>query len=88
MDKNAPYMPPQYEDRDIAAIQALAKGEADQIEQQRALKWIIEECCKTYDMSYRPENQTDTVFAEGKRYVGNEIIKMTKLKIGMLKKAG
>ena len=81
-------MPPQYEDRDVAAIQALAKGEADQIEQQRALKWIIEECCKTYDMSYRPENQTDTVFAEGKRYVGNEIIKMTKLKIGMLKKAG
>jgi hypothetical protein len=80
-------MPPQYDDPDVFAIQALVKGEADADQQKRALNWIINECCKTYDMSYRPDNQTDTVFAEGKRYVGNEIIRMTKMKVGTLKKA-
>lgn len=85
-NKNAPYMPPKYDDPDIFAIQALVKGEANADQQKRALSWIINECCKTYDMSYRPDNQTDTVFAEGKRYVGNEIIRMTKMKVGTLKK--
>lgn len=76
-----PWKPPKYEDSDVAAIQALANGEANEGQQQRALTWIIEELCKTYDLSYRPKSQRDTDFAEGKRYVGTQLVTMTKLKL-------
>ena len=85
-DDHAPWKPAKYTDSDVVAIQALASGEANADQQKRALKWIVEDCCKTYDMSYRPNNTGDTTFAEGKRHVGNEIIKMIKLKLGNLQK--
>lgn len=82
---NAPWKPPKYGKAQAVAIQMLAQGQATEGQQQMALDWIINECCKTYDMSYRPDNQKDQDFAEGKRYVGNEIIKLIKVKIGQLK---
>jgi hypothetical protein len=30
-------------------------------------------------MSYRPLSDRDTTFAEGKRHVGNQLVKMTKI---------
>lgn len=83
-DKHAPYKPPLYENADVFAIQALAEGAATEDQQKRALNWIINDCCKTYDISYRPGKPDDTVFAEGKRYVGTQLVMMTKLKIGKL----
>ena len=68
-------------------IQALARGNASMDQQKRALAWIIESAAGTYEMSYRPgagEGDRDTVFAEGRRFVGNQVVKMTKLKIGKL----
>jgi hypothetical protein len=71
---------------DASAIQALHRGDADADQQKRALKFIIEDICKTYDMSYRPDNPNDTTFAEGKRYVGNEIIRMIKMNLSALRR--
>lgn len=82
MSKHKPYHPPQWDDADAIAIQALANGNANEGQQKRALDWIINQCCRTYDQSYHPDNPTDTVFAEGKRYVGNHIILMMKIKTG------
>jgi uncharacterized protein YycO len=73
-----------YTKGDIVAIQALHNGNADADQQRRALDWIIYEVCKTYDLSYRPDSDRDTVFAEGKRYCGNQIIHAIKLKVGLL----
>ena len=85
IDEHSPWRPPGYEDADVAAIQALSRGTANMEQQKRALTWIIERAAGTYDMSYRPggpEGERDTVFAEGRRFVGNQLVKMTKLKIG------
>jgi hypothetical protein len=77
--KNGAFKPPVYEAADVTAIQQLERGEAGPEMQKRALSWIINNAAKTYDMSYRPGDTHDTAFAEGKRYVGNEIVKMLKL---------
>ncbi len=73
-----------YVDADAAAIQALAAGNANEGQQQRALKWIIEIAGGAYNMSFYPgeEGRRDTDFAEGRRFVANSIIKLTKLPLG------
>lgn len=91
LDDHAPWRPPSYEDPDVVALQALARGNANLEQQKRALTWIIEQAAGTYGMSYRPggsEGDRDTVFAEGRRFVGNQIVKMLKLKIGQLRREG
>jgi hypothetical protein len=85
---SGPWMPSVYELADASAIQALQRGDATQGQQQRALRWIIENACGTYDMSYRPgeEGKRDTDFAEGKRFVGSQIVKMLKLNLSLLRR--
>ncbi len=82
-------MPAAYELPDASAIQALQRGDATPEQQQRALKWIIENACGTYDMSYRPgeEGRRDTDFAEGKRFVGSQIVKLLKLNLSLLRRS-
>ena len=74
-----PWHPAPYEDADTYAIKALAAGVANDGQQKRALAWIINTLCGTYDMSFRPEGDRETVFAEGKRFVGMQLVKQTKL---------
>lgn len=78
-------MPPAYGLGDISAIQALANGTADAAQQQRALKWIIHQLCCTYDLSYRPGEADETTFAEGKRFVGLQLVKALHLNTAALK---
>jgi len=89
LEEHAPWLPPAYENADVAAIQALARGAATADQQKRALAWVIEQAADTYGMSYRPggvEGDRDTVFAEGRRFVGNQVVKLTKLKMGQLER--
>jgi hypothetical protein len=76
-----PWMPAPYDEADTYAIKALMAGKASEGQQQRALSWIINTLCGTYDLSFRPGEggDRDTVFAEGKRHVGMQLVKMTKL---------
>ena len=87
-DKNAPWLPPKYELADTSALQALHRGEANEDQQKRALKWIIEMAAYTYQPSYRngPDGERDTCFAEGRRFVGLEIVKMLKLHVPTLRR--
>ena len=80
IDEHAPYLPPKYEEADYGAIKALARGDAPAHLQQRALNLIIYTICSTYDQSYRPgdDGRRDTDFAEGKRFVGNQLLKLLK----------
>ena len=77
----AAWAPPRYESADIGAVQALARGEADSYQQTRALTWIVETVCGTYDLSFRPDSERETAFAEGRRFVGLNIVKATKLRV-------
>lgn len=83
--KNAPWYTTPYELADVKAIKQLEDGMASPEQQQRALKWIIENACGTYDLSYRPTSDRDTSFAEGKRFVGLAIVKMLKMNLSRLK---
>lgn len=67
---------------DVYAIQALAAGEANPGQQRRALDYIINTLCGTYDLSYRPgggDGDRATCFAEGRRFAGLKLVMMTKL---------
>lgn len=82
----APWAPAVWSDKEAGAIQAMARGDADGPAQQRALKFIVETICRTYDLSYRAESERDSAFAEGKRFVGLQIVKLTKINIAALRK--
>lgn len=84
--KNAPWYPPPYDLADISALKGLAAGTASPEQQQRALKWIVENACGTYQLSYRPTSDRDTSFAEGRRFVGLQIVKALHLDISILRK--
>lgn len=89
LEDHAPWKPAEYALADATAFQALAAGTADKDQQLRALKWLIENCCRTYDLSYRPGpgGQRDTDFAEGQRSVGLQVVKLVKLNVGMLRRS-
>lgn len=87
--KREAWTPAEYDLADAAAIQALLRGDAEPQQQQRALKWIIEVASGVYEQSYWPggeEGRRNTDFAEGKRFVGNSIVKMTKLNLSSLRR--
>ena len=78
------FIPPGYSPREAFAVRATAKGEATDEQQRLAMKWIIEKACATYDLSYRP-NSDETILAEGRRFVGLQIVKMINLNPEVLK---
>ena len=76
---------PNYELADVVAIQALARGDADEHQQKRALKWIIESASEMYGFSYYP-NDRDTNFALGRVFVGQVIVGILKLNAAALRR--
>lgn len=84
---NAPWKPAKWELADASALQALIGGAATKDQQMRALKWVIESAAGTYDMSYRPgDTSRDTDFAEGRRSVGLQIVKLLKMNLSELRR--
>lgn len=79
--------PAAWELADASALQALAFGEASPDQQRRALKFLIERVSCAYDLSYRPESERDTAFAEGRRFVGLQIIKLLNLNLAKFRSA-
>lgn len=77
--------PAHWELPDISAMQALERGEASPDQQKRALTWIVNNVCGTYDADYRVDER-DHAFVSGRRFVGLQIVKLLKLSIGKLKK--
>lgn len=76
----ASWAPVSYEPQDMHAVQALRRGDATPDQQKRALAWIIESAAGTYDLSYRPDSDRDTAFAEGRRFVGLQLVKLLNLR--------
>lgn len=76
VNKKPPYFSAPWEPADASAVQALQRGEADAAQQKRALDWIIKHAAGTYNVSFQPGMPDATAFAEGRRFVGTEIIKL------------
>lgn len=82
------WAPPEWDIADAGALQALARGDADEHAQRRALKFIIENLAGTYQPSFRPgaDGERLTSYAEGRRYVGMQIVKSLSLNLSKLRK--
>lgn len=78
-DAPFPWVPAPYDPADANAIKALVVGTADEFQQKRAVNWIVNVLCGTYDLSIRGDDaggDRGTTFAEGKRFVGLQIVKL------------
>ncbi len=82
---NGPQVPAEYDDADIMAIQALMQGNAEPEQQQRALRWIIEQASGTYEFQYYPTDR-DTSFALGRAFVGQQVVKLSKMSTRLLRR--
>lgn len=85
----SPWTPAKYEIHHVVAIQAVAQGTANAEQQQAVMKYIVDNLCGYYDLSFRPggdEGRRDTDFAEGKRFVGSQLVKLMKLDVSMLRR--
>lgn len=53
-----------------------------EFEVARALDWIIHQACQTYDTSFAADDENGRIgaYVEGRRSVGNQIIKLMKRK--------
>jgi len=70
-----PLQRPDYTEFEVQAIRACHRGDASARQQLAALEYIIR-AAGTYDTSYRPGDPYDTTFAEGKRFVGTNLVWM------------
>jgi hypothetical protein len=82
-DRLRAFAPPDYSsDRGkagVSAIQWLATGKADEGAQKIAMDYIINDLCRAYDVSYRPDDaggDRDTAFAEGRRFIGLQLARI------------
>ncbi len=84
---SAPWMPVNCTKAEVAALQALRRGEATPDQQLRALECVIGKISDRNGMSFRPgvDGARDTAFAEGRRFVGNQIVRLTKLSLSKIK---
>jgi hypothetical protein len=82
-----PWKPTPWETEDAGAIQALMRGNAQPHQQQHALKYIVEMLAGYYEISFKsgPDGDRLTAFAEGKRFVGQQIVKLSKLNLSKFK---
>lgn len=85
---DAAWAPVEHAQQDALALKALQAGTADADQQRRALDWILQQACRTYDLSYRPGSDRETVFAEGRRFVGLEIVKLLNIPVARYRRAG
>lgn len=70
------HAPAPYDKDILMAIRACIAGKANEGQQQAAMDWIIQVVSNYYDLSYRKGDSHATAFAEGRRYVGAQIVKM------------
>lgn len=77
--KKPPVPIPAFKKADAVAIQALEKGTATPDQQKRALYWIVNSACLTYDFCDKPENERLAALFDGRRFAGLQIVKLIKI---------
>lgn len=85
VEKWKSWLPVEYSAADVELVQALNGGVANADQQRRALAFIVGTMCRTYEPSFDPESARNTDHAEGRRWVGLQLVKMTKLSLGDLR---
>lgn len=70
----------------VYALKALREGTATPEQQKMAIDGLMS-ITAYYDLSYRPNSERDTAFAEGKRFVGAQVVKMVNLTGDVIEKS-
>lgn len=79
------WLPAEWIKFDAACIQAVAAGTADARQQQHALQVIVEKLAGTYEHTFVPRETETTVYLEGRRSVGLQIVKLVKVDLALVK---
>lgn len=66
---------PDYTEAEIQALRAMWDGKATERQQRLAMDYWTR-ACGTHDRSFRSESERLTTFAEGKRFMGTNLIWM------------
>jgi hypothetical protein len=66
---------------DIFALQAVRDGTANEGQQKRALKWILERACGMTDDSFRADNARLTDYLIGRQSVGRMVLDLLNARI-------
>jgi hypothetical protein len=76
------WYPASYDVADIRAVQAVAAGAATPEQQKRALDWIVIKAAATYDNGFVADDPQGRIaaFVDGRRFVGQQLVKLMKLK--------
>lgn len=80
MTRPTPNAPAEYSEKEQRAIDAWANGTADEEQQKLAYAWVVHTVSQCEGMSFYPggpEGDRSTSFFEGRRFVGNQIRKMS-----------
>lgn len=72
---NAPYLPPVVSQEQAFAIKALFAGQANEAEQGMAMRFIACVLCEVDGITFR-DDERHHCFAEGKRFVGHQILRI------------
>jgi hypothetical protein len=64
---------------EVLAIRALSGGEASAYEQRLAFVTIIKKLARAYDQPFVPGHQDQTNFLCGRAFVGQELLKVSKI---------
>jgi hypothetical protein len=88
--KLEPWASPDYELPDVAAIQALYHGSASAEQQRAAFAFLVQRICGIGEPSFRPPEIDPRglamAFAEGKRFVGLQLMKFAQMNLALLRK--
>lgn len=76
--------PAKFTSSDVAAMQALRSGTANDGQQKHALKWILDSACGLPLWPYRPD-QRETDIALGRQFVGQQIVGLLSINISALR---
>lgn len=71
-----PHLQCQWDVPVASALQALSRGEATPDQQRFALNFVINQAAATYGQSFQELGDRETCFAEGRRFVGLQIVKL------------
>ena len=83
--KRIPNGPAAYSRYDALAIKAVAKGNASEAQQRRAMQWIVQSAAMTYDETFVAGQPDVSANLQGRRYVGLQIVKLINTPIEQMK---
>ncbi len=74
--KSTPFAPASYTDEVVAAVKAVAAGNASPGQQKACLEWIVHQVAMTYDETFVPAQPDLSDYLAGRRNVGLQIMKL------------